>query len=40
MWRERSLKVVLIPVGLLFKAAIYPTVGGVLDPAHSDPATR
>lgn len=35
MRRERSLKVVLVLVGLLFSAAIYPLIGG-LDPAHSD----
>src|SRR5579862_5646792 len=36
MLRERALKVVLGLVGLLFSAAIYPAVGGLLDPAHSD----
>jgi hypothetical protein len=36
MIRERALKVVLILVGLLFSAAIYPLGGGVLDPANSD----
>ena len=36
MFRERALKLVLLLVGLLFSAAIYPVVGGLLDPAHSD----
>jgi hypothetical protein len=36
MVRERTLKVVLVVVGLLFTAGIYPAVGGLLDPAHSD----
>lgn len=36
MLRERALKTVLVLVGLLFSAAIYPAVGGLLDPAHSD----
>lgn len=36
MFRERALKIVLVLVGLLFTAAIFPAVGGVLDPAHSD----
>lgn len=36
MWRERGLKVVLMLVGLLFSAAIYPAIGGLSDPAHSD----
>jgi len=36
MVRERALKVVLVVVGLFFSAAIYPAVGGLLDPAHSD----
>jgi hypothetical protein len=36
MWRERGLKVVLMVVGLLFSAAIYPAIGGLSDPAHSD----
>jgi len=36
MVRDRALKVVLVLVGLLFSAAIYPAVGGLLDPAHSD----
>ena len=36
MIRERALKVVLVLVGLLFSAAIYPLMGGLRDPAHSD----
>jgi hypothetical protein len=36
MWRERVLKVVLVVVGLFFSAAIYPAIGGLRDPAHSD----
>jgi hypothetical protein len=36
MFRQRALKVVLILVGVLFSAAIYPAIGGLLDPAHSD----
>ncbi len=36
MLRERALKLVLVLVGLLFSAAIYPAIGGILDPAHSD----
>jgi hypothetical protein len=36
MLRERALKVILLLVGLLFSAAIYPAIGGLLDPAHSD----
>src|SRR5947209_19686296 len=36
MIRELALKVVLALVGLLFSAAIYPAIGGVLDSAHSD----
>jgi hypothetical protein len=34
--RKRALKVVVVLVGLLFTAAIYPTIGGLRDPAHSD----
>jgi hypothetical protein len=34
--REGALKVVLVLVGLFFSAAIYPAIGGILDPAHSD----
>jgi len=36
MVRERALKVVLVVVGLFFSAAIYPAIGGLLDPVHSD----
>ena len=36
MLGERALKIVLVLVGLLFSAAIYPVIGGLLDPAHSD----
>jgi len=36
MLRERWLKGVLGLVGLFFSAAIYPVIGGLLDPAHSD----
>jgi hypothetical protein len=31
MWRERALKVVLVLVGLLFTAAIYPVMTTVRD---------
>ena len=36
MLRERVLKIVLGLVGLLFSAAVYPAIGGLRDPAHSD----
>ena len=36
MWRERTLKIVLIVVGLLFSAGIYPLIGSLLHPAGSD----
>jgi len=36
MIRERALKAVLVLVGLLFSAAVYPAIGGLWDPAHSD----
>jgi uncharacterized protein DUF6632 len=36
MLRERALKILLALVGLFFSAAIYPLIGGVSDPAHSD----
>ena len=36
MNRERALKIVLGLVGLLFSAAIYPAIGGLRDPGHSD----
>jgi hypothetical protein len=36
MRRERALKVVLVLVGLLFSAGVYPLVGSLLHPADSD----
>ena len=36
MIRQRAMQIVLLVVGLFFSAAIFPAVGGVLDPAHSD----
>src|ERR1700693_3511143 len=36
MWRERALKTVLVLVGLLFCAGIYPLIGSLLHPADSD----
>jgi hypothetical protein len=36
MIRQRALKIVMVPVGLLFSAAIYPVIGGLRDPANSD----
>lgn len=36
MRRERALKIVLVLVGLLFTAGVYPMVGGLLSPAGSD----
>jgi len=36
MARERALKIVLLLVGLLFSAAIYPAIGGLRDPTQSD----
>jgi hypothetical protein len=36
MWRERTLKIVLVVVGLLFSAGIYPLIGALLHPAGSD----
>jgi tryptophan-rich sensory protein len=36
MFRERALKIVLVLVGLLFSAAIYPVIGGIRDPVGSD----
>ena len=36
MRRERVLKVVLVVVGLLFSAGIYPLIGSLLHPAGSD----
>jgi hypothetical protein len=36
MLRIRALKIVLVLVGLFFSAAVYPAIGGLQDPAHSD----
>jgi hypothetical protein len=36
MWRERGLKVVLVLVGLLFTAGVYPLIGSLRHPADSD----
>jgi hypothetical protein len=36
MWREQVLKVVLAVVGLFFTAVVYPLIGSLRDPAHSD----
>jgi hypothetical protein len=36
MNRERALKVVLVVVGLLFSAGVYPLIGSLLNPAGSD----
>ena len=36
MWRERALKIVLVVVGLIFIAGIYPLIGSLLHPAGSD----
>src|SRR5215475_3333777 len=36
MKRERALRIVLVQVGLLFTAGIYPLIGGLLHPADSD----
>jgi tryptophan-rich sensory protein len=36
MWQERALKVVLVLVGVLFSAGIYPLIGSLLHPAESD----
>jgi len=36
MRRERVLKVVLVTVGLLFTAGVYPLIGSLLHPADSD----
>ena len=36
MLRERVLKVVLVAIGLLFTAGIYPLVGSLLHPIGSD----
>jgi hypothetical protein len=36
MGRERALKVMLVIVGLLFSAGVYPLIGSLLHPADSD----
>jgi Family of unknown function (DUF6632) len=36
MRREQALKVVLLVVGLLFTAGVYPLIGSLLHPADSD----
>jgi hypothetical protein len=36
MRREHALKVVLVLVGLLFSAGVYPLIGSLLHPAGSD----
>jgi hypothetical protein len=36
MRRERALKIVLVLVGLLFTAGVYPLIGSLLHPAGSD----
>ena len=36
MNRERALKVVLVVVGLLFSAGVYPLIGSLLHPADTD----
>ena len=36
MHRERALKIVLMLVGLLFSAGVYPLIGSLLHPAGSD----
>ena len=36
MWRDRALKGVLVLVGLLFTAGVYPLTGSLLHPAGSD----
>src|SRR5438874_5111906 len=36
MRQERALKVVLVLVGLLFTAGVYPLIGSLLHPANSD----
>jgi hypothetical protein len=39
MSRDRALKVVLVLVGLLFSAAIYPLIGSLRDPGGRIRAT-
>jgi hypothetical protein len=36
MRRERALKIVLVLVGLLFSAGVYPLIGSLMHPADSD----
>jgi hypothetical protein len=36
MRRERALKIVLVLVGLLFTAGVYPLIGSLLHPTDSD----
>ena len=36
MRRERTLKIVLVLVGLLFSAGVYPLIGSLRHPAYSD----
>jgi hypothetical protein len=36
MIRERTLKVILVVVGLFFTAAAYPAIGGLHNPVNSD----
>jgi hypothetical protein len=36
MHRERTMKIVLVLVGLFFSAGIYPLIGSLLHPAGSD----
>jgi hypothetical protein len=36
MGQERALRVVLVVVGLLFSAGVYPLIGSLLHPADSD----
>jgi len=36
MKRERALKIVLVVVGLLFTAGVFPLIGSLLHPADSD----
>ena len=36
MIRERALRIVLVLVGVLFSAAIYPAISGLRNPVHSD----
>ena len=36
MFRERALKVLLVLVGLLFTAGIYPLIGSLMHPVGSD----